>query len=116
MDSEETTSSVTTTKKHKRVLSSLALRYCTVIVFSIISFVVLSFLLGILVIFIGELWVYSSSSSSASLHSRCKIVSSCKIKVLILFESHLCERFNHQLIAEIDRFLVLNGLSLTNDL
>ncbi|CAE6187811.1 unnamed protein product [Arabidopsis arenosa] len=76
MDSEETTSSVTTTKKQKRVFSSLALRFCTVIVFSIISFVVLSFLLGILVIFIGELWVYSFSSSSASLHSRCKIVSS----------------------------------------
>ncbi|EOA17088.1 hypothetical protein CARUB_v10005338mg [Capsella rubella] len=77
MDSEETTTSAST-KKQKRVLSSLALRFCTVIVFSIISFVVLSFLLGVLVIFIGELWVYSSSaaSASASLHSRCKIVSS----------------------------------------
>uniref|UniRef100_A0A1J3KAB8 Uncharacterized protein n=1 Tax=Noccaea caerulescens TaxID=107243 RepID=A0A1J3KAB8_NOCCA len=71
MDAEETSS---VTKKQKRVFSSLALRFCTVIVFSVISFFFLSFLLGILVIFLGELWV--SSSSSASLASRCKIVSS----------------------------------------
>ncbi|KAF8107605.1 hypothetical protein N665_0119s0068 [Sinapis alba] len=69
MDSEETTA-----KKEKRVLSSLALRFCTAIVFSIIGFFFLSFLLGILVVLLGESWV--SSSSSASLASRCKIVSS----------------------------------------
>ncbi|KAG2244384.1 hypothetical protein Bca52824_093757 [Brassica carinata] len=68
MDSEETK------KNQKRVFSSLALRFCTVIVFSIVSFFVLSFLLGVLVIILGELWV--SSSSSASLASRCKILSS----------------------------------------
>ncbi|CAN7081275.1 unnamed protein product [Brassica oleracea var. botrytis] len=70
MDSEETA-----TKNQKRGFSSLAMRFCTAIVFSIIGFFFLSFLLGILVILLGELWV-SSSSSSASLASRCKIVSS----------------------------------------
>ncbi|KAF8048783.1 hypothetical protein N665_2405s0002 [Sinapis alba] len=70
MDSEETK------KKQKRVFSSLALRFCTVIVFSTIIFFILSFLLGVLVIILGELWVSSSSSSSASLASRCKILSS----------------------------------------
>ncbi|KFK28582.1 hypothetical protein AALP_AA7G015800 [Arabis alpina] len=74
MDSEETVITTTTEKKQKRVFSSLALRFCTVIVISIISFFLLSFLLGIFVIFIGELWV--SSSSATSLASRCKIVSS----------------------------------------
>ncbi|KAL1224736.1 hypothetical protein V5N11_027898 [Cardamine amara subsp. amara] len=73
MDSEETVP-VPVTKKRNRVFSSLALRFCTVIVFSIISFFFLSFLLGIFVIFLSELWI--SSSASASLHSRCKIVSS----------------------------------------
>ncbi|ESQ55457.1 hypothetical protein EUTSA_v10025843mg [Eutrema salsugineum] len=72
MDSEET---APVTKKQKRVFSCLALKFCTVIVFSIVSFFFLSFLLGILVIFLSELWV-SSSSYSASLASRCKIVSS----------------------------------------
>ncbi|CAF2130373.1 unnamed protein product [Brassica napus] len=74
MDSDETASSPT--KNQKRVFSTLALRFCTAIVFSIIGFFFLSFLLGILVILLGELWVSSSSSSSASLASRCKIVSS----------------------------------------
>ncbi|CAH2078558.1 unnamed protein product [Thlaspi arvense] len=71
MDSEETAS---VTKKPKRGFSSLALRFCTVIVFSVVGFFFLSLLLGILAILLGELWV--SSSSSASLASRCKIVSS----------------------------------------
>ncbi|KAL0738015.1 hypothetical protein Bca4012_014225 [Brassica carinata] len=76
MDSAETTSAASVTTK-KRVFSSLALRFCTAIVLSIIGFFFLSFLLGILVILLGELWVSSSSSSSsASLASRCKIVSS----------------------------------------
>ncbi|WZZ24912.1 hypothetical protein YC2023_008313 [Brassica napus] len=68
MDSEDT-------KRQKRVFSLLALRFCTVIVFSVVSFFVLSFILGVLVIILGELWV-SSSTSSASLASRCKILSS----------------------------------------
>ncbi|CAG7883885.1 unnamed protein product, partial [Brassica rapa] len=71
---DETASSPT--KNQKRVFSTLALRFCTAIFFSIIGFFFLSFLLGILVILLGELWVSSSSSSSASLASRCKIVSS----------------------------------------
>ncbi|KAJ4899899.1 Uncharacterized protein Rs2_13850 [Raphanus sativus] len=79
MDSEETETASSVTKrkkKKKRVFSSLALRFCTAIVFSIIGFFFLSFLLGILVILLGELWVSSSSSSSASLASRCRILSS----------------------------------------
>ncbi|KAG5413432.1 hypothetical protein IGI04_000999 [Brassica rapa subsp. trilocularis] len=67
MDSEDT-------KRQKRVFSLLALRFCTVIVFSVIIFFILSFILGVLVIILGELWV--SSPSSASLASRCKILSS----------------------------------------
>ncbi|CAN7013612.1 hypothetical protein IGI04_012885 [Brassica rapa subsp. trilocularis] len=95
MDSEETASSVT--KNQKRVFSTLALRFCTAIVFSIIGFFFLSFLFGILVILLSELWV-SSSSSSASLVSRCKIVSSsvdlrsskvCKIGLLNIKEQHV---------------------------
>ncbi|CAN8325216.1 unnamed protein product [Cochlearia groenlandica] len=78
MDPEgETSSSTSVTKNQKRVsLSCLALRFCRVMFISIISFFFLSFVLGIFVILLGEFWVSSSSSSSASLASRCRIVSS----------------------------------------
>ncbi|XP_010529264.1 PREDICTED: uncharacterized protein LOC104806194 [Tarenaya hassleriana] len=64
MDSEET--------GETRDFSSLVRRFCKVIVFSFTSFFFMSLILGFLVMFLGELWV----SSSASLPSRCKIVSS----------------------------------------
>ncbi|CAH8358803.1 unnamed protein product [Eruca vesicaria subsp. sativa] len=87
MDLEETASSVT--KNQKRGFYTFALRLCTVIVFSVVGFFLLSFLLGILVVLLGELWV-SSSSSYASLASRCKIVSSCLQKCVVERDKFKC--------------------------
>ncbi|XP_010535934.1 PREDICTED: uncharacterized protein LOC104811073 [Tarenaya hassleriana] len=68
MDSEETEET-----RKKGFFSPLAQRFCTVIAFSIASFFFLSFVVGFLLMFLGELWV---SPSSATVPYRCKIVSS----------------------------------------